>query len=512
MGILEDQAVNVGVSVEDDAIVSTNLNLALIFTDETPLVLILTRTKEYFQLSDIAIDWGTTSKVYKAATPHFSQQPHVGSIKIGWRAPKGAVKDDESYAVVSNVCTVTSVAHGLSIDEEVTVLDSSGSPLLNGVKKVTSVPTSGSFTFAAAGVDDESGTLDYHTGDASLTVAADAIWNFDSNYFHWLSIFKSEANIKEIAAWIETKPLIYAMSVEYINIYDSNESSDLLSDLSGLGYNNTYLAWYHRAGKDGAGVSILVASEIATVTQADHGLRVDDLLTIVGASPAGLNGDKTVLTVVDKDNFTYDATGVVDGAATGTINYFARYGFIETAIQSRQLGRPEGIGGTSWAYKNYVGFEETPNDILSPSQALVIATASGGGKNGNFYKDLQGSGGRLQYGRMVSGREIKTQAVSIWLKIRCQEAGLQKFIETEQFVYDNASLTEIANAFQGPLGQQLTRKGITAYDTNNNWLIEYANAEDVPLVDKQQNIMRFNIKYRIGTEILSLAVNIQGIQ
>lgn len=514
MGILEDQAVNVGVDVQDDAIVSTNLNLALIITDETPQAVISGRTKEYFSPADISTDWGMASKVYKAAVPHFNQQPHVGSIKIGLILPKGSIIDDAAVSVASGIATVTSAAHGLAEGQEITVSDSSLSPLMNGVKVVATTPTVGTFTFAAAGVPDSGpGTLDYHIGDATITAGLDAVWDKDTNYFHLLTIYKAKADIKEVAAWVESKPLIYGFTVEDINNYDPNDTASLRAELEDLGYNNTYLIWYHRAGVDAVGVDITVSSEVATVTRAAHGLRESDDFTVSGADKPQLNGNQVVLSIIDTDNFTYSAPGAVDGADAnnGAIDYFARYGFMETAVQSRQLGRPEGIGGSSWAYKNYVGFEPTPNDILSPSQALNIAKVDGT-KKGNFYKDLQGSGGRLQYGRTVSGRTIKVQAVALWLKIRCQEAGLQEFISNEQFIYDNASLTQIANAFQVPLGQQLSRGGITPYDTDNNWLIEYNRAADVPLADKQQNIMRYNIKVRSGNEILSIAVNIAVIQ
>lgn len=512
MGILEDQAVNVGVVVEDDSITSTDLNVALILTNEAPQAVIETRTREYFLLADIAADWGTTSKVYKAAAPHFSQQPHNESIKIGLQVPKGIIQDDKAVVVASNVATVTNIGHGLSPGDEITISDSSISPLLNGVKTIVSTPDADTFTFSAAGVADDSGTLDYHTGDADITTALNAIWDKDSNWFHLLSIYKLSADILELAAWTEGMPVLYGVTVENPDIYDPNETGDLLSTLAGLGYNNTYLMWYHRAGVDAVDGDITVTDEVATFTLAGHGLRKNDSLTISGADISELNGDKIVLEVTDLDNFTFAAPGVPDGADTnnGAIDYFARYAFLETGVQSRQLGRPEGIGGSAWGYKNIIGFEATPDDILSPSQALVIAQADGGGKGGNFYKKLAGQP-VLQYGRMVSGRTVKSQAVAIWLKIRLQEAGLQVFIGQEQIVYDNADLALVANAFQIPLGQQFDRKGITPYSDTQNWLIEYKRANEVPVEDKNNNIMRYNIKVRSGNEILSLSINLKVI-
>jgi len=512
MGILEDQAVNVGVVVADDSITSTDLNVAAILTNESPQAVIATRTKEYFLLADIADDWGTTSKVYKAAVPHFSQQPHNSSIKIAIQKPKGIVETGKAVVVVSNGATVTSIGHGLSPGEEVTNLNSDISPLLNGVKTIISTPSADTFTFAAAGVADDTGTLDYHTGDADITAALNAIWDKDANWFHLITIYKLTADILAIAAWVEAKPVIYGVTVEDNDIYDSNDTTDLLSTLEGLGYDNTYLMWYHRAGVDAVDGNITVADEVATFTLVNHNLRKNESLTVSGADGAALNGNQTVLAVVDLDNFTFASPGVADGADTnnGAIDYFGHYGFKETGVQSRQLGRPEGIGGSSWGYKNIVGFESTPDEILSPSQALVIAQADGGGKGGNFYKKLAGQP-VLQYGRMVSGRTIKSQAVAIWLKIRLQEAGLQAFIGNEQLVYDNASLAIPPNAFQVPLGQQFDRKGITPYSDTLNWLITYNRANTVPTEDKNNNIMRYNVKVRSGNEILSLAINIKVV-
>jgi hypothetical protein len=66
--------------------------------------------------------------------------------------------------------------------------------------------------------------------------------------------------------------------------------------------------------------SIVVASGIATATCNGHGfsnVASKDVL-IAGATPAGLNGRKT-LTFVDTNTFKFDATGISDQNATGTI-------------------------------------------------------------------------------------------------------------------------------------------------------------------------------------------------
>lgn len=65
--------------------------------------------------------------------------------------------------------------------------------------------------------------------------------------------------------------------------------------------------------------SLVVAGGIATATRAaGHSQSVGDSVTIAGATPGGLNGDKVVLSAT-VNTFTFDATGISDQTATGTI-------------------------------------------------------------------------------------------------------------------------------------------------------------------------------------------------
>lgn len=64
--------------------------------------------------------------------------------------------------------------------------------------------------------------------------------------------------------------------------------------------------------------SVSVAAGVATATLAGHGYADQMMVDISGATPAGLNGRK-LTTFTGSGTFTFDATGVADGAATGTI-------------------------------------------------------------------------------------------------------------------------------------------------------------------------------------------------
>lgn len=67
--------------------------------------------------------------------------------------------------------------------------------------------------------------------------------------------------------------------------------------------------------------SVVVSSGIATVTRAaGHPFEVDTVTEMAGATPSGLNGQKKVLSVTST-TYTFDATGISNGTATGTITH-----------------------------------------------------------------------------------------------------------------------------------------------------------------------------------------------
>lgn len=68
--------------------------------------------------------------------------------------------------------------------------------------------------------------------------------------------------------------------------------------------------------------SLVVAGAVATATiSAGHSAEVGSVVNVSGATPAGLNGDKKVLSVGGGNTtLTFDATGISDQTATGTIS------------------------------------------------------------------------------------------------------------------------------------------------------------------------------------------------
>lgn len=67
--------------------------------------------------------------------------------------------------------------------------------------------------------------------------------------------------------------------------------------------------------------SVVVSGGIATVTRASgHPFEVGAVALLAGATPSALSGQKRVLSAT-ATQYTFDATGVADGAATGTITH-----------------------------------------------------------------------------------------------------------------------------------------------------------------------------------------------
>ena len=94
---------------------------------------------------------------------------------------------------------------------------------------------------------------------------------------------------------------------------------------------------------------LTVTGGIATATvSAGHSMRVDSVGLIAGAAPAGLNGEKRILSIAG-NSFTFDATGIADQTATGTITAkVAPAGwtkaFSGTNLAAYKITAPEGTG------------------------------------------------------------------------------------------------------------------------------------------------------------------------
>lgn len=135
---------------------------------------------------------------------------------------------------------------------------------------------------------------------------------------------------------------------------------------------------------------LTVTGGIATATvSAGHSLQVDSVGLIAGAAPAGLNGEKRILSIAG-NSFTFDATGIADQTATGTITAkVAPAGwtkaFSGTNLAAYKITAPEGTGfylrvdDTGALSARVVGYEDMSDINTGTGPFPSAAQVPGGG-------------------------------------------------------------------------------------------------------------------------------------
>lgn len=105
--------------------------------------------------------------------------------------------------------------------------------------------------------------------------------------------------------------------------------------------------------------SLVVASGVATATVSSPQYEVGKMVDIAGATPSGLNGRKKLLSVTGT-TVTFDATGIADTTATGTIT-----------VKRSPLGWTKAVTGTNKAIY-------TRSDPAATAQGLWVDDTAGG--------------------------------------------------------------------------------------------------------------------------------------
>lgn len=135
--------------------------------------------------------------------------------------------------------------------------------------------------------------------------------------------------------------------------------------------------------------TLVVASNVATATRAaGHPFEVDTVVEISGASPSGLNG-KHKVTAATTTTYTFETSGVSDGAATGTITHkLAALGFTKqfsgTNLAAYKSGNVEATGcllrmdDTGTKFARCVGYE-TMGDINTGTGPFPTSAQQSGG-------------------------------------------------------------------------------------------------------------------------------------
>lgn len=342
------------------------------------------------------------------------------------------------------------------------------------------------------------------SGDANITASLDAIWGQDKDFFQLLTTTKDETEIEEISDWALGKNISFASSIEIdSSMIDSADVTDLGSVLNASSNSNSFIHAHHEAGVDVTGTSITVSSLVATVTQATHGLRVGDPVTLSGADGTDLNGNHVVASIPTDGTWTF-ATTEGDGADTnnGSIDYFARYVFIEAGFQGFQLGKS--IGSSSWAYKAIAGQTAIPKTLYSESNIEVLRD--------KFYitfTEPQNNISVTSDGFMINGRQIVDEHVRIWLEVNMTVNIFNVQLANEKIPYTNSGFELVRGAIAAALNVQLTRGGLNPYSDTQDFIIEMPDALSASASDRQAGIMdTIEVTGRIGSAVLKIPVNV----
>jgi hypothetical protein len=324
-------------------------------------------------------------------------------------------------------------------------------------------------------------------GDADVTATLTAIVNEDNDWYELIYESKVKASILLAAAYIETLSKIYITSVEDADVLTS-ATTDVMSSLQAANYHRTGLLWNHQGGVDVTGTSITVASLVATVTQAAHGLLVGDPVTVSGADGSDLNGNKFVETVPTTGSWTYTTTEA-DGADAnnGAIDYFAKYVFADGAWSGQCL--PEDPGTITWKFQTLSGIVATPTTLMNSSEKGIAE-----GKAANIYIENAGVS-HTREGIMASGRFVDVVRSVDWLDARMEEEVFSELVNVQKIPYTNAGLTIIRGAMTKILDEAIAKTAINPLSDEQPYEITMPSLSDIPTADRQNRLFP-DIKFR----------------
>lgn len=278
-------------------------------------------------------------------------------------------------------------------------------------------------------------------GDANHTASLDAIEAEDTDWYCLLTAYKSSADINELDVWISAKDKIFLASSEDADVL-TNVDTDVLSLLKVKASDRTGYIWSHQAGVDVVGAGYTIVSGVLAVNETGHGLKIGDPVTFLNSSGISVDGNNTVASVVDADNFTC-ATEAADEAGPDTVDYFARYVFPEIAWAGYML--PSDPGSETWFGKELTGIVATPKTEMNATEEAEVLS-----KNGNLYTPLGGIG-HTHPGVMVSNRFIDIQRGIDWLEARIGETVANTLLNAAKIPYTDAGVS----VFQGDIASVL---------------------------------------------------------
>ena len=288
-----DPIVNVSSTVTDKSPTRASFGTPLIAGYHTAW---LDYVREYAEADEMLDDGFTTSSpLYKMAQALKAQNPAPPTFKVG----RLATAYTQTVHLIPAVTTVGFVYNLTIAGTAITFTVATGTvqaiveglePLVEAVTgissteddtKVVAVSASGAWeSYAwARGLN----VIDV-TADPGIAADLALIKTEDDDWYGLALVPNSDAIVKEAALWVESNGKQFvAMSGDW-DIADAGQTTDLASDLVGLGYHRTGLIWHRFIGGsewiNAAWLSVMLGADPGSATPAFKslaGISVDDL-------------------------------------------------------------------------------------------------------------------------------------------------------------------------------------------------------------------------------------------
>jgi len=211
------------------------------------------RAKEYNSVTEVAVDFASTSNVYKAAQKYFAQEQGLDKIVVGRRHVPDVVitptvansavysfnLEGEAITFTSDgSATATEICDGLRAD----IVTAGVTGLtVGGTTTITISPTVAGTGYAIKGLSANlslaNGTVTEEWADTITAVqGVNDSWYILSTESH------VDADVLDIAAAIETLDKVYVFSSQAAAVKTSS-TSDIFSQIKALNYDRTFYIW-----------------------------------------------------------------------------------------------------------------------------------------------------------------------------------------------------------------------------------------------------------------------------
>lgn len=274
-------------------------------------------------------------------------------------------------------------------------------------------------------------------GDGTVTAALTAIQAADPDWYFLVIEDVDDTSVAAAAAWAETNGKLAVLITEEEDVLLS-PLTDIASTLKAASYNRSAIMWHHHAGLESTGTAdYTVTSEVATITETDHGLEVGDPVFFDSSSGENIDGANTVVSVPTSSTYTCDVPGVSNEAGAATVNYIAGYTYANAAWVGLQATSDP--GSSTWKFKRLSGVDSTNLvDLTSAEEAIAL------GKNCNVYTLLGATGtGFTHEGVLASGRFMDVQRSIDWLTARTGENLASRLLQVPKIPYTDEGMAII---------------------------------------------------------------------